>query len=52
MSSLEAMDDVIVRDPYHFVKPKFARMLFARVVGEVKMLLAEGDEHKVSCSDW
>lgn len=49
VTSTKALAEVLVQKPYEFVKPESIRVGLARLLG-VGILLAEGDEHKVSTS--
>lgn len=48
LASPQAVGEVLVQKSYDFMKPGFLRGGVAQILGE-GILLAEGDEHKVSC---
>ena len=49
LTDSKSIGEVLVQKSYEFVKPGFLRGGIARILG-VGILLAEGDEHKVSMS--
>ena len=49
ITSPKALGEVLVQRSYEFVKPENIRHGLGRILG-VGVLLAEGEEHKVSCN--